>query len=102
MQDRSLTVTVYGRRWRLRFTRLRGSKHGWCDSPDKPSKQILINSQRRSRRRVIEDIIHEVLHAADWDKSEEWVTLVAQDLARILDRLETLGYIREVADEKAE
>ena len=99
MQDRSLTVTICGKRWRLKFTRLRGEKHGWCESPSKPAKQILINSQRRSRRRVFEDLIHEAVHAADWSKAEEWVTEFAQDLARLLDRVEALGIIGELSDE---
>lgn len=98
MSDHSLTVTIMGRRWKMRFTRLRGSKHGWCEQPSKPSKQILINTERRSRRRVIEDIIHESLHAADWDKCEEWVECVAHDIARILDRVERLGFIDKVSD----
>jgi hypothetical protein len=33
---------------------------------------------------VPEVLIHELLHAADWTKDEEWVVEVAQDLARFL------------------
>lgn len=98
MLDQTLTVTIKGKRWRLKFTRLRGQYDGWCEAPTRPAKQILINSRPRSRRLVYEDIIHEALHAADWDKSEEWVSEVARDLARILDRVEGMGIIERVAD----
>lgn len=100
MADQTLTVTINGKRWRLKFTRLRGSKHGWCEPPFKSAKQILINSQKRSRQRVYEDIIHEALHAADWDKTEEWVAEVARDIARILARVEHMGLIAKVADDQ--
>ncbi len=100
MLDRTMTVTICGRRWRLRFARLRGDKHGWCDPPSKLSKEILINTERRSRRRVMEDLIHEAVHAADWSKAEEWVEEFARDLARMLDRVDKSGIIGEIADEQ--
>lgn len=103
MVERTLTVTVadcHGgrRRWPLKFTKLKGDTNGWCWSPGSRSKKILIDNTPRPRRNVVEDIVHELLHAADWSKDESWVTAVAEDIARTLDRLEKLGIIGELSD----
>lgn len=97
MPDRQLTVTVCRKRWLMKFTKLHGAD-GWCLNPSKPGKKILVSSRKRSRQHVLEDVLHELLHAADWTKDEEWVTDVARDFARILVRLETMGIIGELSD----
>ncbi len=85
-----LRVTILGKRWRLLFKRMKG--HGLCHHPEKPFKEIHINSSLRGRD-CLEAITHEYLHATAHDLlSEEWVEEAAHDLARILWRL---GYRRE-------
>ena len=81
-----MRVKILNRRWDLEITRLRGKQMGWCDPPEKPGKKILIDSGRRPFR-LLEALIHEVAHAADWSKDESWVEEFAEDLARILWRV---------------
>jgi hypothetical protein len=84
-----MRITVMGRRWWLRFVprRVTGwNTDGWCDPPSKPGKQILIAQSLNDERRL-EVVIHEMLHAADFDKKEEWIKTVAADIARVVLKL---------------
>ena len=59
---------------------------GQCDPPDTPGKRIAVRANLTGERRL-EVLLHELLHAANWDQfSEEWVSELARDLARILWR----------------
>lgn len=78
-------VTILRRRWKLRFTPLKINR-GECDSPEKPSKEIRVDSRLTGEERL-EVVIHEVIHAALWHLDEEYVEATARDLARILWRL---------------
>ena len=85
-----LRVTILGKRWRLLFKRMKG--HGLCHHPEKPFKEIHINSSLRGHAEL-DCLLHEMLHSAAHDLlSEEWVTEAAHDLAKVLWRL---GYRRE-------
>lgn len=81
-----MLVTIGGKRWRLVFEGTPRDANGACEHPDKVGKKIRIRRTLRGELRL-ETIIHEVLHAADWTKDEEWVGQIATDLARILTRL---------------
>ena len=85
-------VTILGKRYRFEWFRRRNkhADHGYCDDPAQKNKSIRI-AQNQGDFDKLDTIIHEVLHAADWHKSEEWVGTVGTDLARILWRL---GYRR--------
>ncbi len=72
------------KRYRLCFVNLRGKTKGYCDPPSKPNRRMLIKERKQPSRRVLDDIIHECLHACAWDMSEEWVYQTANDLARVL------------------
>jgi hypothetical protein len=63
-----------------KYPRLRGKATGWCYFED---KKILIDSRLRNRKRL-ECEIHEYIHAAYPDLSEESVTCSAYNLAVIL------------------
>lgn len=80
-----MQVSVQGKRWNLRFPRLQTAR-GDCDSPDKPNKQIRIDARLSGEERL-EVIIHELLHAGGWHRSECYVEQEAKDIARILWRL---------------
>ena len=81
-----MRVTILNKYWKLKFTRIR--HHGECQHPDKPNKQITINSQLRGER-LLDCLLHELLHASAHDLfSEQWVEDTAHDLAKILWRLE--------------
>jgi hypothetical protein len=87
-------VTIFGKRYRLSFVRQRSDYLGKCDPPAVRGKTIRI-VKGLSEEETLDVIIHEILHAADWHKTEEWVDQVATDLAKILWRL---GYRRKEED----
>lgn len=82
---RDLHAVIMGRRWHVRFVPLR-KVDGDCDPPDRPNKQIRIDSRLRGEKRL-EIIIHESKHAGGWFRSEEFVLQESKDLARLLWRL---------------
>tara|TARA_Y100000401_G_scaffold112129_1_gene111186 strand:+ start:412 stop:696 length:285 start_codon:yes stop_codon:yes gene_type:complete len=86
-----MMVSILGKKWKFRFTPFRGVKgekpdHGRCDHPEKPRKEILINSRLVGRARL-EAILHESLHAAAWHWDESAVQDLGADLSRLLWRL---------------
>jgi len=78
-------IKIVGRRWGFRFAKLRKCK-GYCDSPKKKNKEIVVRSNL-PQKEELDVTIHELLHAADWWKDEEWVEQVGTDIANILWRL---------------
>ena len=87
-------VTIDGKRWLLRFTRLKGGAAGWTYFDNAKRPRILIDEKLKGGTRL-ETIVHELLHASLGPTiSEESVT----ESARVIRRtLWTLGY-REVTD----
>ena len=87
-------VTIDGKRWLLRFTRLKGGAAGWTYFDNAKRPRILIDEKLRGGTRL-ETIVHELLHASLGPTiSEESVT----EAARVIRRtLWSLGY-REVTD----
>ena len=87
-------VTIDGKRWLLRFTRLTGGAAGWTYFDNAKRPRILIDEKLKGGTRL-ETIVHELLHASLGPTiSEESVT----EAARVIRRtLWTLGY-REVTD----
>lgn len=82
-----MQITILGKRWNLRFTgRLHHAWRGECEPPDSPRKEIRVRSTLEGRERL-EVVLHEVLHAADWTKDENWIEEFADDLAKILWKL---------------
>lgn len=90
MRRKAITTCIRGRLWRVIFTRLRGQADGYCDHPATARRRIRIH-EGLSAEREMTVIIHEALHAALWDLSEESVTEVAEDLSSLLT---ALGYGR--------
>lgn len=79
-----MRVKILRRYWNFLFTN--NVKEGWdgeCDDPTEKRKQIRVRSNL-SEFRELETTIHEILHAADWHKDEEWVEKVAEDVSRVL------------------
>lgn len=88
---------MLGRIWRLvmlpraRVAHLHGGRgssdlHGFTENPKTKRKRIIVASDL-TERDELETVIHEMLHAADWSKDEEWVTEAGADIARALWRL---------------
>ena len=88
-------ITVRGKRWKLLFEYLSKSLKCWgiCDSPAHSAKRIRVHKALRGEHRL-EIILHEIMHAANWDLAEEAVAETARDMARTLTRL---GYSNESA-----
>ncbi len=83
---------VLDRRWRLRFCELPRGCDGECDGPTVVGKEIRISESLTDRDRL-ETIIHELLHAADYERaSEPYVHQTAHDIAVILWKM---GYSNE-------
>lgn len=82
-------ITIDGRRWLLRFTRLKGSAAGWTFFDNSARPRILIDDRLRGGARL-ETIVHELLHASLGPTiSEDAVTEAASVIRRTLW---TLGY----------
>ena len=59
---------------------------GHCDAPNVAGKKIIVDHTLKGVHEL-EVIIHEALHAADWDKAEEAIAETADDLAKFLHKL---------------
>jgi Zn-dependent peptidase ImmA (M78 family) len=82
-------VTIDGKRWLLRFTKLKGDAAGWTFFDNAKRPRILIDETLRGGQRL-ETILHELAHAVLGPAiSEESIT----ELARVQRRvLKMLGY----------
>lgn len=58
---------------------------GTCTGPDGYPPHITINHTLRGRR-LLETLIHEGIHASDFEMDEKKVTRIARDLAKFLHR----------------
>jgi len=79
-----MRITLRGRRWELRWARLKD--HGDIQPPHIKGKTIRI-SRGGPGSRILETLIHEMLHACLWDLSEDSVEKTAEDITRTLIRL---------------
>ena len=87
-------VTIDGKRWLLRFTRLKGDAAGWTFFDNAQRPRILIDDQLRNGTRL-ETILHELAHAVLGPTiSEESIT----ELARVQRRVLTMLNYKEVKD----
>lgn len=76
-------VTIRGKRWLLEYVPLRGDADGLCDDPKTKGKRIRICSTLKDQR-LLEVLIHELTHAANWEWDEGVVTEAARDIAKVL------------------
>ena len=96
-----MRISILGKHWTLKFVdaRTMPDARGACESPDSPHKEIRVRKNLRGEE-MLEVIIHEFLHAADWSKDEhDWIEPVAETLANLLYR--KLGYRRKGTDDAA-
>lgn len=78
-----MRITVGGRYWMLSFVRSLPSMWGVTDSPKQKNKGIRIRRRLRSQD-LLDTLIHELLHAAEWDAGEEWVDKIGTHTALVL------------------
>ena len=81
-----MRIKVGNKYWNLVFIELDENTGGECDSPDTKGIEIRISTDLQ-REEELEVVIHELLHASDWSKDEEWVEEIAQDISNVLMRL---------------
>lgn len=80
-------VTIDGKRWLLRFTRLKGGAAGWTYFDNAKRPRILIDERLRGGQRL-ETILHELAHAVLGPTiSEESITELARVQRRVLTAL---------------
>ena len=91
-----MRIKVGGKYWKLIFKKLRGDYLGKCDSPDTTDKKIRISKELEGVEEL-DVTIHELLHAADWYKDEEWVAQTATELSCILWKL---GWRKNVSPDR--
>jgi hypothetical protein len=83
-------ITIEGKRWLLRFTRLKGDAAGWTFFDNSARPRILIDERCRGWSRV-ETILHEIAHATLGPSiSEEAITELAKVQRRALKMLYTM------------
>jgi hypothetical protein len=89
----SKRVTILGRRFTLNMVPKtdRRDHFGKCDPPDKVGKTIVVEGNHDDER-VLNTMLHEMLHAGAWNLDEEMVCQWATDAAKILIRF---GWKRE-------
>lgn len=81
------SVTFFRKRWQLVFEKM-PKDDGRCDSPDTPNKKIRINPNvKRNDIHYLDVVLHELLHAAHWNLSEEAVEEYATNAAQLLYKL---------------
>lgn len=83
------TILILGKRWRLRYClreELPRDRDADCSDPAIPGKEIRVaSSSQKQPQRLLELLIHEALHASNWQTFDEtWVETVAHDIARML------------------
>lgn len=88
-------ITIDGKRWLLRFTRLRGDAMGWTFFDNATSPRILIDDRLKGGQKI-ETVLHEIAHAVLGPTvSEEAVT----ELARVQRRALAMLNVKEVPRE---
>ena len=88
-------ITIDGKRWLLRFTRLRGDAMGWTFFDNATSPRILIDDRLKGGQKI-ETVLHEIAHAVLGPSiSEESIT----ELARVQRRALAMLNVREVPRE---
>ena len=81
-----MRIKVGGKYWDLTFSKMKGKYLGRCDAPHIPEKKIKISKDIEGKEEL-DTLLHELLHAADWWKDEEWVEQTASEIATVLWRL---------------
>lgn len=85
-------ITIDGKRWLLRFTRLKGDAVGWTFFDHATCPRILIDERLRGSQKI-ETILHEIAHAVLGPAiSEESIT----ELARVQRRVLVMLNVKEV------
>lgn len=80
-------LKIRGQRWRLRFVTNLGESEGLCVK----NERLIRIALGYPEDRMLDSVVHEILHAALWDLDEEAVEETANAISSALIRL---GYRR--------
>lgn len=87
-----MRIKLLGKYWNLvRTGKIPPGKWGDCDDPTETGKTIRVHSKLKGKLEL-EILLHEILHAVDWSKDEDWVENTAHDIAAVFWKL---GYRRK-------
>ncbi len=79
-----MRVKILGKKWNLKFVpKLPTGILGECDPPHLKNKQIRILASTENLTRL-DTLIHECLHAVDFEIKERTIAHAASDIARVL------------------
>jgi len=85
-------ITLLGKRYSLKIEALGRYKQngeqmwGACSQPTDKNKAIWIDKRLKGEHEL-EILLHEMMHACDWQKDEEFIGRSAKDIARALWRI---------------
>lgn len=75
-----MRARLAGKPWRIQF---RGQREdGNCNA----AKRLIVVRRSLRGRRLLEVLVHEILHAEHWQIDEYYVQETAKDIARVLSR----------------
>ena len=87
------TLNIAGRRYRVRLARRDMKAGGFCECPHNPPPHLIKVGRGDARGQGTADaqehahrLLHEILHAAGWWASEEWVEETSLTLAEGLEK----------------
>jgi len=75
-----MRARIAGKPWRIQFRSQRDD--GICTA----AKRLITVRRSLKARRLLEVLVHEILHAEHWQIDEQYVQDTAADIARILTR----------------
>ena len=82
-----MRVRICGHVWDVQeVSPSRAKRFGGKGVCNRVRRTVRVNANLPDRK-SLDTVIHELLHAAEWNMSEEWVTSTADDIARVLWRL---------------
>jgi hypothetical protein len=82
---KAIRTTIRGDVWRVEFAHI--GDYGHCEFGSCRRTRRIRLSPSQSDGELLDTVIHEMIHAQDWDLSEEAVTQRATEIATVLQRL---------------
>ena len=82
---KAIHATIRNQTWRVEFAHI--GDFGHCEFGSCRRTRRIRMSPTQSDAELLDTVIHEMIHAQDWDLSEEAVTQRATEIATVLGRL---------------
>ena len=82
---KAIRATIRGDVWRVEFANI--GDYGHCEYGSCRRTRRIRLSPSQSDAELLDTVIHEMIHAQDWDLSEEAVTQRANEIAAVVERL---------------